>query len=177
MKHLQSTAVLIALVALFLINIGCNPPVNEEAEKIAAAHAITEANIEMYSELWDDIINKAELDLFNPTHFTEDVVFHMAPENVVGIKQARDYYANFTTGFSNIEFTIEDVFGSGDKIVKHWVFKGKHTGEFFGIPASQNDVSLAGVTLVRMANGKIAEEQDFFDNLEFYQQLGLIPRD
>jgi hypothetical protein len=29
---------------------------------------------------------------------------------------------------------------------------------------------------VRMENGKIAEERDFFDNLEFMQQLGLIPR-
>jgi hypothetical protein len=27
-----------------------------------------------------------------------------------------------------------------------------------------------------MENGKIAEEQDFLDNLEFMQQLGLIPR-
>ena len=35
---------------------------------------------------------------------------------------------------------------------------------------------LDGVTLVRMENGKIAEERDFFDNLEFSQQLGLIPR-
>jgi len=27
-----------------------------------------------------------------------------------------------------------------------------------------------------MENGKIAEERDFFDNLEFSQQLGIIPR-
>jgi hypothetical protein len=31
------------------------------------------------------------------------------------------------------------------------------------------------VTLVRMGNGKIAEERDFFGNLEFMQQLVLIP--
>jgi len=29
---------------------------------------------------------------------------------------------------------------------------------------------------VKMKDGKIAQEQDFLDNLEFYQQLGLMPR-
>jgi hypothetical protein len=29
---------------------------------------------------------------------------------------------------------------------------------------------------VKMKDGKIAEEQDFMDNLEFMQQIGLIPR-
>jgi len=74
-----------------------------------------------------------------------------------------------------VTFTIVDVFGQGDKIVKHWNFKGTHTGEFFGIPASGKKVDIDGVTLVKMKDGKIAQEQDFLDNLSFYQQLGLIP--
>ena len=65
-------------------------------------------------------------------------------------------------------------FGQGNKLVKHWNFKGKHTGTFFGIPATGKDVEVVAVTLVRMQDGKIAEETDFVDNLEFMQQLGLI---
>lgn len=68
-----------------------------------------------------------------------------------------------------------DAFGQGDKIVKHWNFKGTHSGDFFGIPATGNKVDVSGVTLVKMKEGKIAQEQDFMDNLEFMQQLGLIP--
>ncbi len=83
---------------------------------------------------------------------------------------------NYLTGFSNIKFTIIDVFGMGNKLVKHWNFKGTHTGTFFGIPATGKKVDIEGVTLVRMENGKIAEEQDFMDNLEFMQQLGVIAR-
>jgi ketosteroid isomerase-like protein len=37
-------------------------------------------------------------------------------------------------------------------------------------------VDIDGDTLVRMENGKIAEERDFLDNLELFQQLGLTPR-
>ena len=86
-----------------------------------------------------------------------------------------DYYQNYLTGFSEVTFTIVDVFGQGDKIVKHWNLKGTHSGEFFGIPASGRKVDIDGVTLVKMKDGKIAQEQDFMDNLSFYQQLGLMP--
>lgn len=100
---------------------------------------------------------------------------HVNPDKI-GIDSARAYYANYLTGFSNITLTIKDVFGMGNKLVKHWNFKGTHTGLFLGIPPTGKQVNIDGVTLVRMENGKIAEEQDFLDNLEFMQQLGLIPR-
>ena len=63
----------------------------------------------------------------------------------------------------------------GEKLVKHRNFKGIHTGIFFVIPATNKKMDIHGVTLVRMKNGKIAEERDFLDNLKFMQQLGLIP--
>jgi len=66
------------------------------------------------------------------------------------------------------------VFGQGDNIAKHWHFKGKHTGDFFGTPATGKSVDVEGVTLVKMKNGKIAREQDFMDNMMFMQQLGLV---
>ena len=49
-----------------------------------------------------------------------------------------------------------DAFGQGNKIVKHWNFKGTHTGDFFGISATGKTVDIAGVTLVKMKDGKIA---------------------
>jgi len=68
-----------------------------------------------------------------------------------------------------------DVFGQGEKLVKQWNFKGTHTGNFFGIPATGKAVDLDGSTIVLMREGKIAEEQDFYDNMDFMQQLGMVP--
>jgi len=131
-------------------------------------------NIKMYSNVWDEIINNGNLDLFNEDNFDKDITLIMSPENVVGIDAAKDFYANYITGFSNIEFTILDVFGQDDKLVKHWNFKGTHSGDFFGIPATGNTVDIDGTTLVMMKDGKIAQEQDFFDNMIFLQQLGIL---
>jgi len=131
-------------------------------------------NIKMYSQTWDNIINKGDLDLINNTNFTDSITLITSPENIVGIDDFKAYYANFVTGFSDVDFTIEDVFGQDDKIVKHWRFKGTHTGDFFGMPATGKMVDVDGVTLVEMKDGKIAQEQDFFDNLVFMQQLGIV---
>ena len=69
------------------------------------------------------------------------------------------------------EMNIVDAFGQGDKIVKYWNFKGTHTGDFFGIPASGNKLDLSGTTLVSIKDGKIAREQDFFDMMSMLNQL------
>ena len=150
--------------------------VDPVAEPVAAHQADQlEANIKMYTEVWDKIVNEGNLDLFNEENFTADLVMHEGALDVVGIDGARDYYTQFLNGFSDITFTIKDVFGQGDKIVKYWNFKGNHTGDFFGIPPTGKSVDLDGVTLVRMQNGKITEERDIMDNMEFMQQLGLLP--
>ena len=164
---------------LLLTITGCESETKNEpsAEHIALEKADKQLNenLKMYETVWDDIINKREIDKINETNFDSNITLITAPENVVGIQGFKDYYQNYLTGFSNVTFTIVDVFGQGDKIVKHWNFKGTHTGEFFGIPASGKEVDIDGVTLVKMKDGKIAQEQDFLDNLSFYQQLGLIP--
>ena len=130
-------------------------------------------NIASYSKTWDDIINNGNLDAINDSNFDAGITAVMSPENIVGIEAFKDYYSNFVNGFSNVEFTIVDIFGQGDKIVKHWRFKGTNSGEFFGMPATGKDIDIQGTTLVVMKEGKIAQEQDFFDNLVFMQQLGI----
>ena len=165
---------LLLMTIVFMTLFSCNSSQSDTSKETAVDSVA--ANIKMYTNVWDEIINKRKLDKFNDTNFTKNVVMHASPADVVGIDSARAYYANYLTGFSDITFTIKDVFGMGNKLVKHWNFKGTHTGTFFGIPATNKKVDIDGVTLVRMENGKIAEERDFLDNLEFMQQLGLIPR-
>ncbi|WP_417372304.1 ester cyclase, partial [Gelidibacter japonicus] len=94
--------------------------------------------------------------------------------NIVGIADFKAYYQNFITGFSDVKFTVEDAFGQGNKIVKHWRFQGKHTGDFFGIPATGKIVNVEGVTIAKMKDGRIVQEQDFMDNGVHLQQLGLV---
>ena len=176
MKITSCLSTLSLLVGLLFFNAGCRFASDEAAVKSLKESETTSDNIKKYSHTWDEIINNRNLAMFNDSNFSSKVIIHVSPKDLVGIDSAKAYYSNYLTGFSNISFVIKEVIGQGDKLVKYWNFKGKHTGMFFGIPATGKVVNVEGCTLVRMENGKIAEERDFSDNLELMQQLGQIPR-
>lgn len=139
-----------------------------------AQKSAVDKNIKMYSLVWDNVINKRQIDQINNQNFDVNITMISSPENIVGIEAFKAYYQNFLTGFSEQLFIIKEIFGQGDNLVKHWSFTGRHTGTFFGIPATGKLVDVEGVTLVKMKNGKIAQEQDFMDSMIFLQQLGIL---
>jgi len=131
-------------------------------------------NIKFYSKVWDVAINEGKIEVLD-TAYAPNIVLHTDPE-IKGVANAKAYYANYVTGFSNREFIVKEIFAQGNKLTKYWQFKGTHTGDFFGIPATGKKVDVIGCTIATIVNGKITEERDFFDNLEFLKQLGLMPR-
>lgn len=135
---------------------------------------IAQDNIKFYSNVWDVAINQGNVSILDEA-YAPDVVLHTVPETK-GSSNAKAYYTNYVTGFSNREFIVKETFAQGNKLTKYWVFKGKHTGDFFGIPATGKTINVEGCTIATIVNGKITDERDFFDNLEFLRQLGLMPR-
>ena len=169
-KNLKATI----LFCLTFLIIGCNNP-SEKHLELEAAQTSLEKNLEMYTMVWDAVFKDRNLDIINEEYFDKDVVaVATSAGDVVGIENFKGYYGNYITGFSDGELIFVDLFGQGDKMVKHWRFKGTHDGLFFGVPATGKKVDISGTTLIKMKDGKIAEEQDFMDFLSFYTQLGLM---
>lgn len=174
MTLLQNT-IKYASLLLVLTLTSCNQKPSETHLQLEASQAQLEANLLMYETVWDKVINGRQIALINADYFDQDVTaVATSAGDVVGLENFKNYYNNYLTGFSDAEFTIIDAFGQGNKIVKHWNFKGTHDGNFFGVPATGKYVDVSGVTLVKMKSGKIAAEQDFMDLLDFYTQLGLM---
>jgi steroid delta-isomerase-like uncharacterized protein len=133
-----------------------------------------EDNIKMYTNVWDEILNKGNIDMID-THFASNYVNKTVSSTVNGQEEAKEYFGAFLTGFSDIHFVVDEIFGVDDRIVKRWTFNGTHSGEFAGIPATNNKIILKGVSVARIVDGKILEELDYMDDLGFMQQLGVIP--
>ncbi len=165
---------LIILSITLLLFSGCNQTINEECEALAKTNAQTEKNIEIYKTAWLAFFETRDSSAINTDSFDEQVTAVTAEGNITGIEAFRDYYNNYLTGFSDAEFNFIDIFGEGDKIVKHWNFKGTHDGDLFGIPPTNKKVDISGTTIVFMKDGRILQEQDFFDNYSFLMQLGLL---
>jgi predicted ester cyclase len=50
-----------------------------------------------------------------------------------------------------------------------------HTGDFFGIPPTGKRVSIDGIHILRIADGRVAEHWGNNDDLGLMRQLGVIP--
>ena len=162
------------MLCVSLLLIGCNNTSEKQLE-LEFAQSTLEKNIAMYETVWNKVINDRQIDLINEDSFDKDVTaLATSGGDITGLENFKNYYNNYLTGFSDAEFTIVDIFGQGDKMVKHWNFKGTHDGDFFGVPATGKSVDISGTTLIKMKDGKIAAEQDYMDFLSFYTQLGLL---
>tara|TARA_B100001939_G_scaffold235837_1_gene203398 strand:+ start:255 stop:797 length:543 start_codon:yes stop_codon:yes gene_type:complete len=160
--------ILLTYFSIFILY-ACGGPTQQQQEVINA-QAQLEKDLEMYRYVWGEFF-KGDTSIVNEKYFTEDVVIVTPEGNLVGIEAVKNFYLNYFIGFSDIEFTIVDAFGQGDKIVKYFNFKGTHTGDFFGLPASGNKLNLSGTTLVKIENGRVSREQDFFDYASLMSQL------
>ena len=162
---------IIPITTMMILITSCgSPSADSKTKKIISDQEQLEKDIAMYQDTWLRFLN-GETSVVNEERFQEDVVVVTSQGDLVGIEACKKHYMNFLTGFSNIEFTIPEVIGQGNRLVKHWNFKGIHTGDFFGMPASGNKLNLSGTTLVTIKDGKIAKEHDFFDMMSMVGQL------
>ena len=83
--------------------------------------------------------------------------------------------SEWITGFPDGGYVVEDIIAEGDKVVARYAFSGTHTGEWFGIPPTNKQVSVGGTMTYRIADDKIVEQWGHRDAFRFYTQLGLIP--
>ena len=161
---MKKTIIFLSLILVF----SCKNPANNN--EMASGSLQLEKDLEMYQNVWNSFL-AGDTSVVNNKNFTEDVVIVTSNGDLVGIDACKEFYLNYLNGFSDIEWTIVDAFGQGNKLIKHWNFKGKHTGDFFGIPATGNSLNLSGTTIVTMRGGRIAKEHDFFDMKSMLDQL------
>ncbi len=79
------------------------------------------------------------------------------------------------SAFPDVQITLEDLIAEGDKVVARWTGRGTHRGEFMGTPATNKQVTLAGIDIYRYAGGKRVETWRQLDYLGLMQQLGRVP--
>jgi steroid delta-isomerase-like uncharacterized protein len=102
-----------------------------------------------------------------------DVVDELfTPELAVRLRQL---IGAFRTAFPDWHCVIDDFVVEGDKVVNRWSAKATHTGDFFGIPATDRPVTVEGITIHQIADGRIVADWSVSDQLAIMQQLGVAP--
>jgi predicted ester cyclase len=79
------------------------------------------------------------------------------------------------TGFPDLTTTIEDLFVSGDKLAVTLMWRGTHTGEYGGVPATGKPVEVRDTAIWHFRDGKVAEILTLQDQFGMLKQIGYLP--
>jgi len=99
-----------------------------------------------------------------------------------GRDDVRNFMVDFRAAFPNLKFWgAADLIAEGDYVVGRWEGGGTHTGPAFSdflagsLPtASGRKMHFTGTTVLRVENGKIAEEVGLDDGVAALTQLGIL---
>jgi hypothetical protein len=63
----------------------------------------------------------------------------------------------YRTAFPDLKATVDDIFAEGDRVAYRWSTRGTHLGEWLGIPPTGYHMAATGITVFRIAGGKVVE--------------------
>jgi steroid delta-isomerase-like uncharacterized protein len=135
----------------------------------------TERNKAVVRRFIEEVQNRKNMDLFDELNAPDFVNLSAPPGMPTDREGGKMFLGGFLNAFPDSQITIDDMIAEGDRVVTKKTFTGTHTGEFGGIPATGNSVTLQYVDILRLRDGKIIEHWLCMDQLTFLQQLGAIP--
>jgi predicted ester cyclase len=99
-----------------------------------------------------------------------------------GRDDVKAFMTGFRAAFPDLAFSgVGELIAEGDRVVGRWEGGGTHTGPAFddflvgSLPAaSGRRMRFTGTTVLRVENGRIAEEVGLDDGVTALQQLGLM---
>jgi steroid delta-isomerase-like uncharacterized protein len=135
---------------------------------------MSEHNKQLVSRGIEEIWNRGNFGLIEE-FVASDFAGHSSMAETRGPQEAAQFFASLRAAFPDLHFTVEDQVGEGDKVVTRWRARGTFTGEFQAIPPNGKQGDITGITINRLANGKVVEGWTNLDELGLMRQLGVIP--
>ena len=156
--------IILFLVPVFLLFLYCQPKedqvMTEEEAKV------------ILNQLMETVVNADTTLAAEILHPDCVLRYPVLPEPIKGIDAYKNFTKNIGNTFSEFKTTIEEVNVKGDKIWCRYTMSAINTGPLGDVPATGKKFQVTGMAITRIADGKIIEDETYWNVLGFYQQLG-----
>ena len=134
---------------------------------------MSEQNKALVRRVVEELVNKGNFSLLDEL-VDSDYTYY---EPTVGEIQGRDGYRSlvsmYRSAFPDVTLTINEQIAEGDKVVTHWTARGTHQGELMGVQPTGKQVTVQGVVISRIENGKLMQDFESYDVHGMMRQLGV----
>jgi steroid delta-isomerase-like uncharacterized protein len=125
------------------------------------------------ADMYVTMLNTHDPDLVD--QFVADDYINHNPFVADGREGNRQFWTGFFAAMPDLSARMEDLVISGDRVVGRFVYRGTHTGDLMGFPASGNVVEMRSIDIWRIRDGMFAEHWDELNLLQVFQQIGALP--
>jgi predicted ester cyclase len=125
-----------------------------------------------FAEIWND--KRSDL---MAKYITDDAKLHsvsLDAQPVHGPVGFQPLFDTLVAAFPDIKFTVLNVIESGDYAAGHWTATMTHSGEGMGVKPTGQKVEVAGMAILRCADGKAVEVWDQWDRLGLLTKIGAV---
>ena len=90
-------------------------------------------------------------------------------------KGVGEFFTKFAKGKTKHRFVVTKYVGDEKAGAMEWVWYADHGEDILGVAATGKKTEVRGISYVRMENGRIVEERDYWDLGTILRQLGALP--
>jgi steroid delta-isomerase-like uncharacterized protein len=128
---------------------------------------------------FEEVLNQGMLDVIDEI-YTDDYTLDAPVSSdgqsrdrslTQGREQLKQRVTLFRTGFPDIHFTINEIIGEGDSVVVRYTYRGTHQGVFAGLEPTGHFITIMGILIAHLTEGRIREAVSVFDSADLMKQL------
>jgi steroid delta-isomerase-like uncharacterized protein len=101
----------------------------------------------LVGRFFDELVNGRKLELIDELMAPDFVEHEEMPGLEPGREGVKQFFAMIAEGFPDFKMNVEDVIAEGDRGVVRSTLTGTHRGEFMGIPATGNSISVTVIDI------------------------------
>jgi len=126
----------------------------------------------LYEEAWNKRKLEALNELVSPSHALHGPNFSGSS---IGPEAYKLQVAQFVRAFPDLRWEIEETISEKDKVVVIWTFTGTHKGEYRGVAPTNKKVTVDGITVHHITDGKIMDSYAIWDTWGMMKEFGVVP--
>lgn len=179
-----SILVLVATTAVAIVTTGVliskivpaastiTPQPQQQTAAAAPPNSLEENNKALVRSAIEEIFNEHDITAIDK-YIKEDLI-----QNNTGFPEGREarkqFFDMLFNAFPDLHASIDKMVAEDDHVVVFLNWNGTHKGEFQGMPATNNPITMKTAHIFRIEDGMIAEQWETSDTLDLLAKTGVI---
>jgi predicted ester cyclase len=92
-----------------------------------------------------------------------------------GLAALKVHFPGMLVAFPDFRAELQQQLTDGDRVATHWVFRGTHRGELYGLAPTGVPVQFQNVSISRVVDGRIVQYNSEVGWLTVLKQVGALP--